>query len=212
MKTFKRMSVAALLGLLMLVLGLDAQAYQIIYQQRLVDNYGTATTSYQINANGIVADAQALKGQNGAAHSGGYFTIVPDNGDANIIKDIVVSLNVISTGYGDAYSSLNEVVLPAGVNISSVNWDVIQTYPKILKQQNTSSGVNSTYQMKLKTNTLYRSYVEATVQVNRAKDGPVNAHAELRFSLPLELIPVVNTYKTEATFKAEDAAKGCPAP
>lgn len=80
MKTFKRLSVVALLGLLMLVC-MEANAYKLVFSNRSVETYGDATASYTLDPiNGISSKVVAAIGQKGAAHITATFTIVPDDG------------------------------------------------------------------------------------------------------------------------------------
>ena len=188
MKKFNKTLVAVLLGLLMLVLGMDAQAYKLVFSNRYVETYGDATASYTLNAiDGISAKTVALAGQRGAAHISGTFTVVPDDGTLGEFPvRVIMSRTAAWTGYGFSSYQMKD--------------GVVGTYMGGSSSRVTDNGLI----MSIKTNHPYNFQLSAT-----ANPASFTTYASMKIVLVPEAVmtPVaISGIITEATFVAQEVA------
>ena len=187
MKKFNKTLVVVLLGLLMLVLGMDAQAYKLVFSNRSVETYGDATASYTLNAiDGISAKTTAVIGQKGAAHIMGTFTVVPDDGTLGELPvKVGISRSVTWNGYNFAAHQIKDGI--GGGLISQ-----------------SSSKVEDKGIMSLKTNHPYTFHLEAT-----ANTSTYAGYASIKIVLVPDAVmtPVaISGFITEEVFISQEVA------
>ena len=171
----------------MLVLGMDAQAYKLVFSNRSVETYGDAPVAYTLDiVNGISAKTTAAIGQKGAAHIMGTFTVVPDDGALGELPvKVGITRSVAWNGYNFAAHQIKDGI--GGGLISQ-----------------SSSKVEDKGIMSLKTNHPYTFNLEAT-----ANTSTYAGYASIKIVLVPEAVmtPVaISGVITEETFAAQEVA------